>query len=396
MPKKSQNVRVGKRTIELSNLDKVLYPDDLITKAELIEYYLQLAPAILSHLKGRPLSLVRFPDGIDGERFFQKNRPEWAPEWLEHARLGGEKDEAVDYIIATEDASLVWLANLASIELHQMHCRSPHFDRPDYFVFDLDPPETYKFADVVEIAYKLREHLEAFGYHTFVKTTGRKGLHIVVPVEPRWSFEQVFEAAKGLASQFVQAHGQTTTMFIKKEYRKGRVLIDIYRNRTFQSIVSAYSVRGLPGAPVSMPIRWDELEKVTGGSDFNLRNVPELLRQNGDAWEGIAAYSVALHTMHGAGTAEHSGKRNFDGKLDPYSLKRHFDETPEPRPAITSGTDTSFVLHRHHATRLHYDLRLEQDGVLKSWAVPKGLPPRPGIRRLAVAVEDHPLEYLNF
>src|SRR5512135_945579 len=123
MPRTSQIVQVGKRKIELSNLEKVLYPADRIPKAELIEYYLKLAPTILAHMKGRPLSLVRYPDGIDGERFFQKNRPEWAPEWLEHVVLGpAGKEETVDYIIATEDASLVWLANLACIELHQMHC----------------------------------------------------------------------------------------------------------------------------------------------------------------------------------------------------------------------------------------------------------------------------------
>ena len=126
MPKTSQLTQVGKRKIELSNLDKVLYPNDRILKAELIEYYLKIAPTILAHLKGRPLSLVRYPDGIDGERFFQKNRPEWAPQLIEHVVLGaGGKEGTVDYIIATEDASLAWLANLACIELHQMHCRAP-------------------------------------------------------------------------------------------------------------------------------------------------------------------------------------------------------------------------------------------------------------------------------
>src|SRR5208337_5666639 len=119
MPRTFQIAQVGKRKIELSNLEKVLYPDDAILKAELIEYYLKVAPTILAHVKGRPLSLVRYPDGIGGERFFQKNRPEWAPEWIEHVVLSAEK-EKTDYVIATEEASLVWLANLACIELHQM------------------------------------------------------------------------------------------------------------------------------------------------------------------------------------------------------------------------------------------------------------------------------------
>src|SRR6186997_2661208 len=128
MPSHSTQVtQVGKRRIELSNLKKVLYPDDGIIKAQLIEYYFKLAPTILAHARGRPLSLVRYPDGIRGESFFQKNRPEWAPEWIEHVTLGEE--EKVNYVLATEEASLAWTANLACIELHQMHCRSPHFDK---------------------------------------------------------------------------------------------------------------------------------------------------------------------------------------------------------------------------------------------------------------------------
>src|SRR3954471_11848687 len=163
----SQIAQVGKRTIELSNLEKVLYPADGITKAQLIEYYFKIAPTILSHVKGRPLSLVRFPDGVGGESFYQKNRPGWAPEWIEHVTLGEEKK---DYVIAGEEASLVWLANLACIELHQMHSRAPHYDKPDYIAYDFDPPENVPFKKIAELALEFKEHLESFGYHPFVKT----------------------------------------------------------------------------------------------------------------------------------------------------------------------------------------------------------------------------------
>src|ERR1041385_7660587 len=204
MPSRTAQItQVGKRKIELSNLSKVLYPDDHITKAQLIEYYFKVAPTILAHLKGRPLSLVRYPDGIGGESFFQKNRPDWAPDWLEHVTLGEEKK---DYVIATEDASLAWLANLACIELHQMHSRALHFDKPDYIVYDLDPPETFQFPQVAELALEFKEHLESFGYHAFVKTTGRKGLHILSPIEPKWDFQKAFEAAKAVAQPFVESH----------------------------------------------------------------------------------------------------------------------------------------------------------------------------------------------
>jgi bifunctional non-homologous end joining protein LigD len=401
MPRTSQTVRVGKRKIELSNLEKALYPGDRILKAELIEYYLRVAPTILAHLKGRPLSLVRYPDGIDGERFFQKNRPEWAPEWIEHVVLGGsQKEEEIDYVMATEEASLVWLANLASIELHQMHCRAPHFDKPDYFVFDLDPPGNFRFGDLAGIALEMKEQIENFGYRPFVKTTGGKGFHILVPIEPKWTFDKVFEAAKEVAKLFVESHGSEATLHVKKEARKGRVLIDIYRNRTYQTIVAAYSVRGLPGAPVSMPLGWDKLADIREATDFTLRNVPDHVIRHGDVWEGMAAHATGLHTMREVASPKRKPaaalKQKTPGMLSEYARKRRFGKTPEPSPAIAVGEGGAFVIHRHHATRLHYDLRLEREGVLKSWAVPKGLPPRPGVMRLAVATEDHPLDYINF
>ncbi len=398
MARTSQTVQVGKRKIELSNLKKVLFPDDNIVKAELIEYYLSIAPTILSHIKGRPLSLVRFPDGITGEKFFQKNRPEWAPEWIEYVALGEGKEQK-DYILATEAASLVWLANLACIELHQMQTRAPKFEIADYFVFDLDPPETYKFSQVVELAFELKEHVESFGYHPFVKTTGRKGLHIVVPVEAKWDIDKVFEAAEAVAKPFVESHERTTTLHIKKEHRKGRVLVDIYRNRNHQTIVAPYSVRGLAGATVSTPLTWDELRDIKSPSEFTIKTVVERVKQNGDPWEAIAAFGEPLHTERKSLQKKKlpaSAKHKTPETLEKYKEKREFNKTPEPMANVALGEGNAFVVHRHHASRLHYDLRLEQDGVLKSWAVPKGLPPRPGILRLSVATEDHPLEYLNF
>ena len=394
----SQIAQVGKRTIELSNLKKVLFPDDQIIKAHLIEYYLKIAPTILAHVKGRPLSLVRYPDGINGESFFQKNRPAWAPNWIEHVTLGEEKK---DYVIATEDASLVWLANLACIELHQMHSRAPQFDKPDYIAYDFDPPESFKFQQVAEFALKFKDHLESFGYHPFVKTTGRKGLHVLAPIHPKWEFHEVFEAAKAVAQPFVESHSSMLTLQIKKEHRKGKMLLDIYRNRQSQTIVAAYSVRGLPGAPVSTPLQWEELASLETPKVFDLHSVPQRVTQNGDPWEAIDAYATGIHTK---GDITSLSKKDLQPartyktpeQLESYSKKRRFDKTSEPPPSEVMGQGSAFVVHRHHASRLHYDLRLERSGVLRSWAVPKGLPPRPGIMRLAVNVEDHPLEYVNF
>lgn len=395
--KKSQWVTIGKRKIELSNLDKVLFPEDNILKAEIIEYYLKIAPTLLNHVKGRALTLIRFPDGIHGEMFYQKNRPEWAPDWIEFAKLG--KEEKKDYIIATEPATLVWLANLASLELHQLHSRKPNFESPDYMVFDLDPPEGYDFKKVVPIALGIKEAVETLGYTAFVKTTGGKGIHICCPLEPKEDFHTVFEAAQLIAQPFVDRHPNETTLHIKKEARKGRVLIDIYRIRTGQSIVSPYSLRGRVGAPVSMPLTWDELDSVQNPKDFNMRNALEKVLTDGDAWEGIGAYAVEVHTHRRKVVPKElppNKKRKTPEQLASYEKKRDFEKTSEPEAKIIDGGGSNFVVHRHHASHLHYDLRLEQDGVLKSWAVPRGLPPHPGVKRLAVQTEDHPMKYLTF
>ncbi|NOT76155.1 MAG: hypothetical protein HOP08_14605 [Cyclobacteriaceae bacterium] len=394
--KKSQWVTIGKRKVELSNLDKVLFPEDGILKAEIIEYYLNIAPTLLNHVKGRALTLIRFPDGIHGEMFYQKNRPEWAPDWIEFATLG---KEVKDYIIATEPATLVWLSNLASLELHQLHSRKPKFDFPDYMVFDLDPPEGYDFKKIIPIALALKEYIESFGYTAFVKTTGGKGIHICCPLEAKWDFHTVFEAAQLIAQPFVDRYPNETTLHIKKEARKGRVLIDIYRIRSGQSIVSPYSLRGRVGAPVSMPLTWDELVELKNPVEHNIRNALAKVLKDGDAWEGIGAYSVELHTHRKKVVPKQlppNKKHKTPEQLESYEKKRDFKKTSEPGAAIDEGSGSNFVVHRHHASHLHYDLRLEKDGVLKSWAVPRGLPPHPGVKRLAVQTEDHPMKYLTF
>ena len=388
--KKSVLTAIGKRKLELSNLEKVLFPDDHLTKGHLIAYYYRMAPTILTHLKGRPLSLVRFPDGIDGERWYQKRLPEFAPRWIDSIELGS--DDKIRYVLCDEEACLCWLANLAAIEMHHTTVRRPNFSKPDMMVFDLDPPEGTQFQAVVEVAGLLRPRLEKLGYHPFVKTSGRKGIHVSVPIQPEDEVNEVVNAAQAIAKSFVEAHPRMLTLQMKKEARGGKLFVDIYRNHRSQTVVAAYSVRAAPGAPVSMPLEWSEMEALTNPTLWNTRSAPERIEQSGDAWEAFGAYAVRIHSKRSKVVPVAGG-----GKLKEYERKRRFESTPEPgveAAALSSGS--AFVVHRHHASHLHYDLRLESEGVLRSWAVPKGLPPRPGIKRLAIATEDHPLPYLTF
>lgn len=396
---KFQLTKVGKRKIKLTNLDKVLFPESGIIKAELVSYYLNLAPTLLRYISRRPLSLIRFPDGITAHQFFQKDKPEWAPDWIESVPLGKEKKK--HYVMATEEASMVWLANLACIELHIRQDKHPHHDHPTFIIFDLDPPEGQPFQEIIEIALHLREFLTSFGYHPFVKTSGGKGIHIFIPIEPHYDYDTSFACVKLLGESFVARYSADTTLKIPKGARQGKLLVDIYRNRGSQTIVAPYSVRGREPAPVSMPLPWDELEGVDDPRQFHLRNVFEIVRDQGDAWEGFDSFSVPLHTdeTQRSGAEINLPESKFyktPAQLKAYSEKRDFSKTPEPAPSAMKTDGNAFVIHRHHASRLHYDLRLEKDGTLLSWAVPRGMPHKPGIKRLAVQTEPHPIEYLQF
>ncbi len=386
----SRRIRLGKHILELTNLEKILFPEAGVIKAEVIQYYHEMAPVILRHIKHRPLSFIRYPDGIHGEHLFQKNNPSGAPQWIQSVKMGsGEKK--IDYMIATDAAALVWLANLACIEFHQCSVQSTQPDMPDYFVFDLDPPPEMPFTRVRDLALALGDHLRAYGYHPFAKTSGKKGIHVFVPIHRKWPYDTLKQTLKSLAQEFVRQHPEDTTLQIRKNARTDKLFVDIVRNNRSQTVVCPYSLRAHEDCTVSMPLTWEELKSLASPAEWTIRNVPEKIRRDSDAWEGFGSFATGLHDQ-----VKQKKQRSANAALSTYSEKRNFRLTPEPVPADTELPDDAFVIHRHNASRLHYDLRLAQDGVLRSWAIPKGLPPAPGIKRLAVETEPHPAAYLDF
>ena len=360
--------------LKLSNLNKELYSTKSYTKAEVIAYALGVAPLMLPYVKGRPLTLIRFPDGVGGKTFYTKNKPSWTPDWIPTTYLPW--DEENEYLLANASPHLVWLANLAALEIHTMNSTISQINRPDQFVVDLDPDEDMAFEVVRDLAVEMKLFLESYGYFPFGKLSGGKGIHLVVPIIPKWDYDTMMFTVKGLMKAFIKKH-PTTTLLVHKNRRKDKILLDIYRNHPGNTTIAPYSLRGKVGAPVSIPLSWKEIENIKTAQAYDLDQTLEYIRKNGDAWKGFAEKAVKLH--------DQTMVVPISKELEDYDAKRDFKKTSEPSSSNenfdASSVNNQFVIHLHHATNLHYDLRLGEDDVLKSWAIPKGLPIEKGVKR---------------
>ena len=386
---------LGQR-LKLTNLDKVLYPSIDISKAKFIKFYMDVAPLIMKYISHRPLTLIRYPDGVNGKKFYSKSKPKWTPEWIKSYVIKHESKD-IDYLYLHNQASLIWLANLAALEIHPTQFQVNSELKPDHFIFDLDPDLGIGFEEIKSTAIKIREHLLAFGYTSFVKTSGGKGLHLYVPIIPKWAYEKVSHAIREIAKSFVQKDLKKYTLQISKGKRAGRILIDIYRNHLGNTCVAPYSTRGKLGAPISMPISWEQLENVRSAQQFNINNYADYLDKNGDAWAEWRNYEVSLHTDRDSLNINSKTGDKPNPRIEAYIEKRDFQKTDEPQNAqLDMSRKDEFVVQMHDASNLHYDLRLEHEGTLWSWAIPKGLPTEKGIKRLCIQTEDHPVKYLDF
>jgi bifunctional non-homologous end joining protein LigD len=278
--------RVGEidgRRILLTNPESLLWPDDGITKADLITYYLDVADHMLPFLDRRPLSLLRCPEGASGECTYQKTAPPGLPPWIPTRRL--RSDQAAlgyaDYVIGSDRAALAYLVNLGYVSPHPWSSTVDAIDRPDELLFDLDPTDI-AFREVRNAALLVRALLAGFKIRSWVKTSGGHGLHVMVPLEPAHSFEQVLTAAETITRMARQREPSLFTFDMRRARRRGKILIDVLRNRRGATLVSPFAVREYPGAAVSTPVEWMELERSLYPEDFHMGNVRERLRERGD------------------------------------------------------------------------------------------------------------------
>jgi bifunctional non-homologous end joining protein LigD len=399
------------RELRLSNLDKVFWPDEGYTKGDLVAYYFNVADLILPHLRERPLTMKRMPDGIRGSFFYEKTAPSHTPDWIPRCPVESEdsKDGVIGYLMVNDLSTLLYVANLGCVEMHPLHSRCGSVETPDYLFFDLDPMEA-TFDQVRRVATHVRAALDALGLASYPKTSGATGIQIYVPVERGYSYEQVRGFVGTVGRMIERADREHVTMAWKIERRTGKVFIDHNMNRSGANISAVYSMRPEPGATLSTPLTWDEVQAGVTPQDFRIDTVWERFARLGDLFEpvrtspqdlGPALEALGLPSERAVPVPRSSAEviaASKDPDLAQYLRKRTFgpEGTTEPSPGATKGQGNSFVIHKHRATRLHYDVRLEHDGALPSWAVPRGLPTRPGDKRLAVRTEDHPLEYGSF
>jgi bifunctional non-homologous end joining protein LigD len=297
VPQSRVAVRVGSQTLSLSNLDKVLWPRDGYTKGDLIGYYQNVAPLALPHLAGRPLTLQRYPNGIDGAAFFEKQMPRGTPDWIERVTLptpGGSRSH-VTFVVCNDEPSLVYLANLAAIVLHVWTSRMPAVDEPDFVIFDLDPGEKCSLRTLATVALRLRDLLSEIGLKALVKTTGGYGLHAIVPLASGYSYDTIKVFAEIVARRAAQDLGELATLARTIAKRpQSAVYIDYVQVGHGKTIVAPYSVRARDGAPVSTPLQWAEVEALNRRktpaapadefAKFTMRTTPKRLEREGDLW----------------------------------------------------------------------------------------------------------------
>lgn len=289
------SVKIGGHTLKLTNLTKLYWPDENITKGDLINYYVNVHKYILPYLKDRPQSLRRNPNGIRDSGFFHKDAGDAAPDWVKHQPLyseGAKKD--IDYIICNNLATLTYLNNLGCIEINPWNSRLKSLDNPDYLIMDIDPGEKNTFNQVIDTALVIKEILDKAGAPSYCKTSGSSGLHVYIPLHAAYTYDQVRDFAELVAILTEQQLSKFTTTERSLKKRNGKLYIDYLQNKRGQTLASVYSVRPVPGACVSTPLQWKEVKHGLKPTDFTIFNIHERLRKKGDLFEGVLKEKINL------------------------------------------------------------------------------------------------------
>jgi bifunctional non-homologous end joining protein LigD len=287
-----REVQPEQTRVKLSNLEKVFWPDEGITKGDLIEYYRAVAPVLLPHLRDRPFTMRRYPDGAAGKAFFQKDAPKHMPEWIPRhpayvsTRESPPRKKWIEAPLVNDEDALLWMVNMGCIDMNTWYSRVDKPDRPDFVLFDLDPSPDVGFAETIQVALIVKAALDALGLVSFPKTSSADGMHVLVPVERRYTFDDTREFSEIVARAIARAHQGLATNEWSKSKRRG-VLIDSNQNGEGKTIASVYSVRPRPGAPVSTPLRWEEVDESLDPLAFTMDVVLERVRAHGDLFEGV-------------------------------------------------------------------------------------------------------------
>lgn len=403
-----ERVRVGGRELTLTNLDKVLYPATGTTKADVLAYYAAVAPALIPAAADRPATRKRWVHGVGtadepGQMFFQKNLDHSTPGWVPRAAIT-HKTNTIYYPLVNDAATLTWLAQIASLEIHVPQWRVDSHGKalpPDRIVLDLDPGEGAGLQECAEVARLARAILKDVGLDPVPVTSGSKGIHLYAGLDGTQTSDQVSEFAHELARALEADHPELAVSDMKKTLRTGKVLVDWSQNNAAKTTIVPYSLRGRLTPTVAAPRTWRELASATLGQlDYE-----EVMRRVKSGKDPFAVVDEISGQAHAAASGAGAGRGGHgDPRLHKYRSLRDQDQTPEPftaenRAGNLAGTTDGkeiFVIQEHHASRLHYDFRLEHDGVLVSWALPKGVPESGAKNHLAVQTEDHPMDYADF
>lgn len=405
----SLSVKIGNKKLALSNIDKVLYPETGFTKGQVIDFYSRVAPYILPHIENRPITLKRYPNGVRGEHFYEKNAPPFTPAWIKTYPIQrSSRESMINYILINDLPTLVWSANLANLEIHPFLAKAPEISVPTMVVFDLDPGEGASLVQSCEVACLLRDLLDRLELESLLKVSGSKGIHVHVPLNTDLTYDMTQAFAQSVAQYLANEHPKLIVSEMPKIKRTGKVFIDWSQNSQHKSTIAVYSLRAKADRPfVAMSVSWRELETALDKNDasklfFEPEAALKRLEKIGDSFAPSLRLKQTLPKPFLQLNAQTSSDSSDAGlpALEPYRRKRNFTKTREPAPSvpttISQGGRRRFVIQKHAASHLHYDFRLEISGTLKSWAVPKGPPYDLNERRLAMATEDHPMEYANF